>query len=42
MTLEAFAIAVRREYAFGAVNILLALVAIGVGTVLPRFRECQS
>jgi uncharacterized membrane protein len=42
MTPEAFASAVKREYMFGAVNILLALAAIAIGTLLPRLRKGQS
>ena len=42
MTPEVFAGALRREYAFGAVNILLALAAIVLGAALPALRKGQS
>lgn len=42
MTPEAFAHIEMREHVFGAVNILLALVAIVIGAALPRLRQGQS
>jgi hypothetical protein len=42
MTPEAFAGAATREHVFGALNIVLALAAIALGTTLPRLGHGQS
>jgi hypothetical protein len=42
LTPEAFAGVAVREHVFGAVNILLTLAAIGLGTAKPRLRKAQS
>jgi hypothetical protein len=42
MTQQAFAHVEMRERSFGAVNILLALVAVVIGAALPRLRQGQS